>query len=122
MTVPVRQVSGEEHPPVLAVLPHYGSPDHTEEAVGSLVKAGYPNLLIVIIDNSGSMGVQPYNTYPTTIYTGSYDPGTIYTRCRNKNGIQGGNVKANCSCRRTQSSWPGPYCPICMRSDRVAKL
>jgi type IV pilus assembly protein PilY1 len=63
-----------------------------------------PNVLIVF-DNSGSMGSQAYNTYPNTIYTGSYQPGTIYTRCSNRNGVQGGYVNSNCTCRSTQSSW-----------------
>lgn len=64
-----------------------------------------PNVLVVF-DNSGSMGLQAYNTYPNTIYSGSYDPGTVYTRCRNKNGISGGHVwNSSCRCRRTQSNW-----------------
>lgn len=63
-----------------------------------------PNVMI-IFDNSGSMGLQAYNTYPNTIYTGGYTPGTVYTRCRNKNGISGGNVTSSCRCRRTQSNW-----------------
>lgn len=64
-----------------------------------------PNVL-VIMDNSGSMGLQAYNTYPNTIYTGSYDPGTVYTRCRNRNGVSGGYVwNSSCRCRRTQSNW-----------------
>jgi type IV pilus assembly protein PilY1 len=63
-----------------------------------------PNVMI-IFDNSGSMGSQAYNTYPNTIYTGSYDPGTMYTRCRNKNGISGADVNSNCTCRNTQTSW-----------------
>jgi hypothetical protein len=32
-----------------------------------------PNILIVF-DNSGSMGVQAYNTYPNTIYSGASTP------------------------------------------------
>lgn len=63
-----------------------------------------PNVLVVF-DNSGSMGYVAYNVYPTTIYSGTYDSGTIYTRCRDKNGVSGGNVRSNCQCRRTQSSW-----------------
>ncbi len=63
-----------------------------------------PNVLI-IFDNSGSMGQQAYNTYPNTIYAGSFNPGTIYTRCRDLNGVDGGDVNPNCSCRRVQSSW-----------------
>ncbi len=63
-----------------------------------------PNVLIVF-DNSGSMGSQAYNTYPGTIYTGSYDAGTIYTRCANSGGVAGGYVTASCTCRGTQSSW-----------------
>ncbi|MFP6664883.1 MAG: PilC/PilY family type IV pilus protein [Deltaproteobacteria bacterium] len=63
-----------------------------------------PNVLI-LFDNSGSMGYVAYNVYPTTIYTGSYDPATIYTRCRTKNGVSGGAVWADCTCRRTQSDY-----------------
>lgn len=64
-----------------------------------------PNVLIVF-DNSGSMGLQAYNTYPNTIYTGSYNPGTVYTRCRDRNGVSGGHVyNDSCRCRRTQSNW-----------------
>ena len=63
-----------------------------------------PNVLIVF-DNSGSMGLQAYNTYPNTIYTGAYTAGTIYTRCRNRNGVSGGDVNSNCTCRNVQSSW-----------------
>lgn len=63
-----------------------------------------PNVLI-IFDNSGSMGSVAYNVYPTTAYAGSYDPGTVYTRCRDKNGVSGGSVRSDCSCRRTQSDY-----------------
>ncbi|MBM4265282.1 MAG: hypothetical protein FJ144_01500 [Deltaproteobacteria bacterium] len=63
-----------------------------------------PNVLIVF-DNSGSMGVQAYNTYPNTIYAGSWDPGTVYTRCSNKSGVSGGNVNSNCSCKSVQTNW-----------------
>ncbi len=63
-----------------------------------------PNVL-VIFDNSGSMGLQAYNTYPNTIYTGGFAPGTVYTRCRDRNGISGGYVTSSCRCRRTQSNW-----------------
>jgi type IV pilus assembly protein PilY1 len=63
-----------------------------------------PNVLI-IFDNSGSMGNVAYNVYPTTVYTGSYVPGTLYTRCRNKNGVSGGNVKADCTCGKTQTDY-----------------
>lgn len=63
-----------------------------------------PNVLIVF-DNSGSMGNVPYNTYPTTVYTGPADPGVIYTRCRDKNGVSGGNVRSDCTCRRSQTSY-----------------
>lgn len=63
-----------------------------------------PNVMIVF-DNSGSMGLQAYNTYPNTIYTGGYSPGTVYTRCRNRHGISGGDVTSSCRCRRTQSNW-----------------
>jgi type IV pilus assembly protein PilY1 len=63
-----------------------------------------PNVLI-IFDNSGSMGAQAYNVYPTTIYTGSSDPGTMYTRCKSKNGVLGADVNSNCTCRNTNSFW-----------------
>lgn len=63
-----------------------------------------PNVLI-IVDNSGSMGQQAYNTYPNTIYTGSYNPGTVYTRCRDRNGIRGGDVNSDCTCRNAQTNW-----------------
>lgn len=64
-----------------------------------------PNVLIVM-DNSGSMGLQAYNTYPNTIYSGTHDAGAVYTRCRDKNGVRGGNVlDSSCRCRRTQSNW-----------------
>ncbi|MCC6847629.1 MAG: hypothetical protein IT294_03940 [Deltaproteobacteria bacterium] len=54
-----------------------------------------PNVLI-LFDNSGSMndGV-PYD--PGVTYTGSYTATTVYDRCSSYN--------ANCTCRRTQSSW-----------------
>ncbi|MBY0280368.1 hypothetical protein K2Z84_33970 [Candidatus Binatia bacterium] len=63
-----------------------------------------PNVLIVF-DNSGSMGLQAYNTYPNTIYTGSYASGTVYSRCANKSGVSGGDVNANCTCKNVQTSW-----------------
>lgn len=63
-----------------------------------------PNVLI-IFDNSGSMGNVPYTPFPDGVYSGSKDPGTIYSRCANKNGVSGGDVNANCSCRRTQSNY-----------------
>ena len=63
-----------------------------------------PNVLI-LFDNSGSMGVVAYNTYPNTVYTGSYDPGVIYTRCRDKGGVSGGNVRSDCRCKKTQTNW-----------------
>lgn len=63
-----------------------------------------PNVLIVF-DNSGSMGLQAYNTYPNTIYTGSRTPGTIYTRCSNKSGVSGNDVNANCTCKNVQTNW-----------------
>jgi len=63
-----------------------------------------PNVLIVF-DNSGSMGLQAYNTYPNTIYTGSYTPGTIFTRCKNKSGVSGGDVNSNCTCKNVQTGW-----------------
>ena len=63
-----------------------------------------PNVLIVF-DNSGSMGLQAYNTYPNTIYTGAYAAGTIYTRCSNKSGVSGGDVNSNCTCRNVQTNW-----------------
>lgn len=63
-----------------------------------------PNVLI-IFDNSGSMGVQAYNVYPTTIYTGSADPGTMYTKCKSKNGVLGADVNSNCTCRNANTTW-----------------
>ena len=63
-----------------------------------------PNVLIVF-DNSGSMGLQAYNTYPNTIYTGSYTAGTIYSRCSNKSGVSGGDVNSNCTCKNVQTNW-----------------
>ena len=63
-----------------------------------------PNVLIVF-DNSGSMGVQAYNTYPNTIYTGGYSAGTVYTRCKSKSGVSGGDVNANCTCKNVQTGW-----------------
>jgi type IV pilus assembly protein PilY1 len=63
-----------------------------------------PNVLIAF-DNSGSMGLQAYNTYPNTIYPGAYNPGTIYTRCANSNGVSGGSVYSNCTCRYVQTNW-----------------
>jgi len=55
-----------------------------------------PNVLIVF-DNSGSMGSQAYNTYPNTLYPGAYVPGTVYTRCK--------TVNTNCTCKTTQTTW-----------------
>jgi hypothetical protein len=43
----------------------------TDVFAGTTVK---PNVLI-IFDNSGSMGSQAYNTYPNTIYSGRRTPG-----------------------------------------------
>jgi len=63
-----------------------------------------PNVLIVF-DNSGSMGLQAFNTYPNTIYTGAYTAGTIYTRCSNKSGVSGGDVNTNCTCKNVQTNW-----------------
>ena len=63
-----------------------------------------PNVLIVF-DNSGSMGNVAYNVYPGGEYTGDYEPGLVYSRCRSKNGVAGGNVRSDCSCRRTQSTY-----------------
>ena len=54
-----------------------------------------PNVLI-IFDNSGSMNANlPYD--PALIYAGSYDPVTVYSRCR--------RFRSDCSCRRTRTSW-----------------
>jgi len=55
-----------------------------------------PNVLIVF-DNSGSMSSQAYNTYPNTIYAGTYAPGTIYTRCK--------TVTTSCTCATTTTTW-----------------
>jgi type IV pilus assembly protein PilY1 len=63
-----------------------------------------PNVLI-LFDNSGSMGNVPYETFPYNTYAGAFDPGTIYTRCRSKDGVSGGDVNADCSCRKTQSDY-----------------
>lgn len=63
-----------------------------------------PNVL-VIFDNSGSMGNSPYSPWPLIVYAGASDPPTVYTRCANKGPISGGNVAANCTCSRTQTSW-----------------
>lgn len=63
-----------------------------------------PNVLIVF-DNSGSMAVQAYNTWPTTIYTGTYAPGTVYTRCKSTSTVSGGDVTATCTCRNVQTAW-----------------
>ena len=63
-----------------------------------------PNVLI-IFDNSGSMGSVAYNVYPGIEYTGAYLPGTVYSRCRSNNGVAGGSVRSDCSCRRTQSNY-----------------
>ncbi len=63
-----------------------------------------PNVLI-LFDNSGSMGNAPYNAFPEGSYSGSYAQGTVYTRCANRSSVSGGDVNANCTCRRTQSSW-----------------
>ncbi len=63
-----------------------------------------PNVM-VIFDNSGSMGNAPYSTWPLVVYTGAYDPPQIYTRCANKNAVSGGSVTAACTCAKTQTSW-----------------
>ncbi|MBU6282402.1 hypothetical protein KGQ64_09195 [bacterium] len=55
-----------------------------------------PNVLIVF-DNSGSMTSQAYNTYPNTVYAGTYAPGSIYTRCK--------TVTASCTCGTTTTGW-----------------
>ncbi len=54
-----------------------------------------PNILI-LFDNSGSMNdAATYNSVST--YTGSYNPTTIYSRCR--------TYYSNCTCRRTNTYW-----------------
>ena len=63
-----------------------------------------PNVLIVF-DNSGSMGTIAYNVYPGEEYAGGYLPGVVYSRCRSKNGVAGGSVRSDCSCRKTQSTY-----------------
>src|SRR5262249_35432157 len=63
-----------------------------------------PNIFI-LFDNSGSMGSQAYNTYPDTIYSGTYSQGVVYSRCANASGKTGGNVNSNCTCKSTQTSW-----------------
>lgn len=55
-----------------------------------------PNVLIVF-DNSGSMTSQAYNTYPNTLYAGTYAQGTIYTRCK--------TVTTSCTCGTTTTTW-----------------
>jgi type IV pilus assembly protein PilY1 len=63
-----------------------------------------PNVLIVF-DNSGSMGNIAYNGYPAAEYPGAYVPGVVYSRCRSKNGVAGGSVRSDCTCRRTQNTY-----------------
>lgn len=73
----------------------------TDIFVGTQVK---PNVLVVF-DNSGSMSSQAYNTWPTTIYPGTYVPGTVYTRCKSTSTVSGGDVTSTCTCRNTQTGW-----------------
>ena len=54
-----------------------------------------PNVLL-LFDNSGSMNHLP--TYdPNTVYPGSFEPNTVYHRCR--------RYRSNCTCRRTRRTW-----------------
>jgi len=54
-----------------------------------------PNVLL-LFDNSGSMNNKP--TYdPDSTYPGPYSRNTVYHRCS--------QYYANCSCRRTQTTW-----------------
>jgi type IV pilus assembly protein PilY1 len=86
---------------LLTFLPKAAPALDTDIFLGTQVK---PNVMI-IFDNSGSMGSQAYNTYPNTVYSGSYTAGTMYTRCANRNGVSGGYVNADCTCRSTQTNW-----------------
>lgn len=50
--VELRESSVGERPPVLALLPHYGEAKDSIDAVETLKASGYPDLHIVIVDNS----------------------------------------------------------------------
>ena len=48
-------VAGDERPPILALLPHYGDPEGTILACRTLHEAAYPRLHLVVVDNSGNL-------------------------------------------------------------------
>lgn len=55
MNAPVFEVRTKARPPVLAILPHYGHTAITEASAGALRQAGYPELHLVVVDNSGNL-------------------------------------------------------------------
>ena len=69
----------------------------TDLAVFSSGLSVQPNVMIEF-DNSGSMNsAPPYDA--GTDYTGTYDPSTIYDRCKTFNSAPG------CTCKVTQTAW-----------------
>lgn len=87
---------------LIAVLtPGAGSALDTDIFVGTQVS---PNVLI-LFDNSGSMGNVPYAPFPDQVYAGSFEPSVIYTRCAAVGGVSGADVRPDCSCKKTVSSY-----------------
>jgi type IV pilus assembly protein PilY1 len=78
---------------VLASAPALAGSDLDVFIAGQAVQ---PNVMI-LFDNSGSMSAAPpYD--PTLTYTGTYNPTTIYDRCKTFNS-------GSCTCKTTQTSW-----------------
>ncbi|MFN8600454.1 MAG: PilC/PilY family type IV pilus protein [Candidatus Binatia bacterium] len=63
-----------------------------------------PNVLI-LFDNSGSMGNVPYAPFPDQVYSGSFEPSVVYTRCAASGGVNGAAVNADCTCKKTVNNY-----------------
>lgn len=62
--VALHEVVATSRPEVLALLPHFGEPRDSLEAVESLIACGYPRLRLVLVDNSDNL---PETGYPENV-------------------------------------------------------
>ncbi|MCA8972600.1 MAG: glycosyltransferase family 2 protein [Planctomycetes bacterium] len=53
--VELREPRDRPRPPVLALMPHFGEPQDSLDAVETLRRCGYPDLRIVVVDNSDNL-------------------------------------------------------------------
>ena len=58
MNAALRELAPVVRPRVLALMPHYGEPEETVEAVAALTGAGYSDLIVLVVDNSGNLVLQ----------------------------------------------------------------